>query len=108
VSRTKNVDRLRRWWGRDDYQAFLHLSEAKRCSTSCERLRTDLGYTHVLPFPILERARGRRVMYYMIHATDHPEVPKLMTSAYNNAVNPLPPEEQFLLALESAVRASPG
>jgi hypothetical protein len=47
-------------------------------------------------------------MYYMIHATDHPEVPKLMTSAYNNAVNPLPPEEQFLLALESAVRASPG
>jgi len=100
VSRTKNVERLRRWWGRDDYDVFLHLSEAKRCSTFCERLKTDLGYTHVLPFPILERARGRRVMYYMIHATDHPAAPKLMTYAYNTAVQPPPSEEQFLLELE--------
>jgi hypothetical protein len=79
---------------------FLHLSQTKRCSAFCERLKNDLGYAHVLPYPILERARGRRIMYYMIHATDHPAAPKLMTYAYNTAVHPLPPEEQFLLALE--------
>jgi hypothetical protein len=39
-------------------------------------------------------------MYYMIHATDHPAAPKLMTYAYNNAVQPPPPEEQFQLLLE--------
>ncbi len=107
VSRTKNVERLRRWWGRDDFDAFLHLSQAKRCSTFCERLKTELGYTHVLPFPILERAHGRRIMYYMIHATDHPAAPTLMTYAYNTAVHPLPSEEQFLLALERINDAKP-
>jgi hypothetical protein len=38
-------------------------------------------------------------MYYMIHATDHPQAPKLMVRAYNTAVLPPEPEEQLLLEL---------
>jgi len=38
-------------------------------------------------------------MYYMIHATDHPEAPKLMNRAYYKAVEPREPAEQFLLDL---------
>ena len=100
VSRTKNIERLRRWWGRDDYAAFLRLSQTKRCSQFCDRLEHDLGYAHVIPFPIFERQHGRRIMYFMIHATDHPVAPKLMTHAYNTAVHPQESEEQLLLALE--------
>ncbi len=44
---------------------------------------------------------GGRVMYYMIHATDHPEAPKFMSRAYRRAVLPLEPIEQLSLALFS-------
>jgi len=34
-------------------------------------------------------------MFWMIHASDHEEAPKLMVRAYNNAVAPLEPIEQI-------------
>ena len=40
-------------------------------------------------------------MYFMIHATDHPEAPKFMGRAYRRAVFPLEPIEQLKLELES-------
>ena len=40
-------------------------------------------------------------MYYMIHATDHPEAPKLMRRAYHRAVDPIEPLKQLKLALET-------
>ncbi len=42
-------------------------------------------------------------MYYMIHATDHEEAPKLMYRAYRQAVRPPEPLEQLGLALEGIV-----
>jgi hypothetical protein len=38
-------------------------------------------------------------MYYMIHATDHPEAPTLMSRAYRQAVHPLGPLEELQLDL---------
>lgn len=99
VSRTKNMERLRQWWGRDDYAAFLRSSQTKRRDQVCDRFRQELGYAYVTPFPIFEKKHARRIMYYMIHATDHVAAPKLMTLAYNTAVLPPEPEEQLLLAL---------
>jgi len=40
-----------------------------------------------------------KIMYHMIHATDHPEAPKFMSRAYRRAVHPLEPIEQFKLDL---------
>jgi three-Cys-motif partner protein len=102
VSRMKNIERLRQWWGRDDYADFLRSSQIKRLDQVCDRFRTELKYSYVTPFPIFEKKHGRRIMYYMIHATDHAAAPKLMTYAYNTAVLPPDPEEQFLLALTDA------
>jgi hypothetical protein len=42
-------------------------------------------------------------MYYMIHATDHPDAPEAMQGAYRNAVRPKEPAEQLLI--EAAGRA---
>jgi hypothetical protein len=36
-------------------------------------------------------------MYYMIHASDHPEAPKLMRRAYESAVKPKDQAEQLEL-----------
>ncbi len=48
-------------------------------------------------WPIYERHGGGRVMYYMIHATDHPEAPNLMNRAYHKAVMPIKTAEQMAL-----------
>ena len=40
---------------------------------------------------------GGRVMYYMIHATDHSEAPNLMNRAYHKAVMPIETAEQMAL-----------
>jgi len=34
-------------------------------------------------------------MFWMVHASDHPEAPKLMSRAYRNIVAPLEPIEQL-------------
>jgi three-Cys-motif partner protein len=99
VSNMRNMERLRLWWGRDDYPAFLRSSQAKRLAQVCGRFGEEFGYEYVTPYPIYERKGGRRIMYYMIHATDHPQAPMLMTRAYNTAVQPPEPEEQLLLSL---------
>ena len=39
-------------------------------------------------------------MYYMIHATDHPAAPKLMSRAYEKAVKPKEPYKQLILEFE--------
>jgi hypothetical protein len=63
------------------------------------RLKRDLQYKSVNAWPIFERENGGAIMYYMIHATDHPEAPKFMSRAYRRAVLPLEPIEQLTLDL---------
>jgi hypothetical protein len=65
----------------------------------CERFTNDLGYRYAHGWPIYERGEGRRVMYYMVHATDHQEAPKLMNRAYRAATGQVR-EEQLLLDLQ--------
>jgi hypothetical protein len=49
------------------------------------RFREELGYRYSSYFPIHGAEDGReiKVMYYMIHASDHPEAIKLMRRAYD-------------------------
>jgi hypothetical protein len=48
---------------------------------------------------------GGAVMYYMIHATDHPDGPKQMSRAYRNTVLPLEPIEQLRFELLPEMKA---
>lgn len=55
-----------------------------------ERFSTDLGYAYVVAYPIFDKNEGDRVMYYMIHASDHDEAPALMVRAHYKAVRSRP------------------
>lgn len=46
-------------------------------------------------------------MYYMIHATDHPEAPRLMSRAYQRAVQPKEPAEQLSLEFTALLQSQP-
>lgn len=94
--------KLRPWWGRNDWKAFLDLSTIERRKEAVRRFRVELGYRHVLAWPIYDReTTGGRIMYYMIHASDHDQAPILMSRAYAAAVRPLRPEQTSLLSDEA-------
>lgn len=62
----------------------------------------DLGYVDVKSWPIYQRESGGcKVMYHMIHATDHEEAPKLMYRAYRKVASGNVDIEQFALCLDS-------
>ena len=93
----KDIDVLKRWWGRDDWDSLRQMRAQRRVEVFVERFKADLGYKSVKPWPIYSREDGGNVMYYMIHATDHPAAPGLMYRAYHKAVLPREPEEQLAL-----------
>jgi three-Cys-motif partner protein len=99
ISTPEGEERVRRWLGNDDWRAFANLSSVDRAEVFVGRFREELGYRSVKAWPIFERAGGGTIMYFMIHATDHEEAPKLMYRAYDKAVDPPEPAEQLELLL---------
>jgi three-Cys-motif partner protein len=93
----KDTAVLRKWWGNGDWTKLREMSREERRDALVARIRTELGYKSVKAWPIYERDNGGAIMYYMIHATDHPEAPKFMARAYKRAVYPLEPIEQLKL-----------
>jgi len=92
---TRNPETARTWWG-DDWQALGKLTTHQRAMRFTERIKEEFRYASVKPWPISERkAGGGSVMYFMIHATDHPEAPILMRRAFEKAVDPTKPVEQI-------------
>lgn len=87
------------WWGRADSHELRGLSGADIAERLCERMRTELRYKSAKAWPIYERQTGGAIMYYMVHATDHPEAPLLMARAYNKAVEPKEAMKQLKLEL---------
>ena len=91
---------LMRWWGREDWKCIESLKAHKRSIIFSERFKKELGYNYAHPYPIYEKRGGGRIMYYMIHATDHPEAPKLMWRAYTEIVKNLSTEQQMTFDFE--------
>jgi three-Cys-motif partner protein len=85
--REATMQQIKHWWGRSDWQEVSGWTIEKLKDEMAERFRSELGYKDVRPYPIMEApGGGGRIMYYMIHATDHLDAPELMTRAYNTAL----------------------
>lgn len=97
---TKNLELLDRWWGNDGWKHLRKIKGHPRAELVAKRFRDELGYAHAYAWPIYERDKGvGRVMYHMIHATDHPEAPKLMNRAYFNATKSREPLDKLQMDL---------
>ncbi len=91
------METLQKWWGENDCDRFLKMKSYERLEALIRKFKKDLGYWSVRSYEIRERRNGGRIMYYMIHATDHSDAPTLMNRAYRRAVQPKEPLEQLLL-----------
>lgn len=77
-------ERCERWFGKQGVREFLALSSHERGRTMAQRFKEELGYAHSFAFPIQQSGRSGRIMFWMIHATDHERAPALMWQAYRH------------------------
>ena len=66
-----------------------------RAKLLCERFKDELGYRFAYAWPIYDRGAKGTVMFHMVHATDHPEAPKIMGRAYRQVTKALEPIEEL-------------
>jgi three-Cys-motif partner protein len=99
AAETNDKTTIDNWWGGSGWTDFQAARGLARGIMFSERLRTELGYADVRPYEIRSSEFGGRVMYYMIHATDHPVAPDLMARAYRIATKPADKAEQLTLKL---------
>jgi three-Cys-motif partner protein len=92
-------ERMRVWWGRDDWQVLLGLNAWRRCELFTARFVDELGYVSAKAWPIYEARQGSRLMYHMIHATDHSAAPTLMQRAHQKALFIPPDADQASLPI---------
>jgi len=96
---TKNIDQIDRWWGSPNWKQLRGMKGYPRAELFAKRFCDELGYAHAYSWPIYKRGPAGRIMYHMIHATDHPEAPKLMNRAYFNATKAKEPIEKLQMDL---------
>jgi three-Cys-motif partner protein len=94
ISGIRNTEKMLRWWGQPGWQELINTRSIDIAETVRKRFHSELGYKYVAAYPIFDRDRGNRIMYYMIHASDHDEAPALMVRAHHKAVQTLPKDLQ--------------
>lgn len=99
LSAVRNETLLEQWWGRNDWTQLKDMTASQIKDEIVRRFKAELGYQSAKAWPIYKRRGSEHIVYYMIHATDHPEAPKLMSRAYNQAVQPWEIPEQLSLPL---------
>lgn len=105
IAALKDDAKLRAWWGRDDIDLVRSTTKPiEQARLFSQRFVGELGYASALAWPIYERTDSGlgKVMYFMIHATDHPEAPKLMNRAYKAATSTFEPMEHQQSSFDGA------
>jgi three-Cys-motif partner protein len=96
----RKTEKMVKWWGASDWRKLIGMRSYDIAELVRRRFQKELGYKYVAAYPIVDADHGNRVMYYMIHASDHDEAPALMVRAHHKAVKSLPRERQEKLFKE--------
>jgi three-Cys-motif partner protein len=90
----RDEDKLLKWWGNSDWRSLEKMPRAGIAELVRSRFEKELGYQFAVAYPIFDREHGNKIMYYMIHASDHTEATGLMIRAHRKAVRALPSQLQ--------------
>jgi three-Cys-motif partner protein len=94
----KNEETPLNWWGRPDWRDLLQMNCWSIAELVRKRFNEELGYKFAAAYPIFDRDEGNKIMYCMVHASDHEDAPALMVRAHAKAVRSIPKETQFCFA----------
>lgn len=94
---------MKAWWGRDDWSKLTKCRVHAMADMTTARFTQELGYAFAHAWPIRARESGGRILYYMVHASDHEAAPVLMRRAYSKALDqPEPPDQLDFLKMLNA------
>jgi three-Cys-motif partner protein len=79
---TKSKERLDDWWGNKNWSQLRGMPPSRIAELMCDRFLNELKYKFVKAWPIRRSKTSRRIMYFMIHATDNEHAPKIMGRAF--------------------------
>lgn len=98
ASRTAEaLQQIEAWYGGGNWDALAELSTFELAEHFQARFQQEFGYRFVIPWAIYERSDpDSRIMFYMIHASDHARAPKLMADAYAEVVVDVPKPDRRL------------
>lgn len=82
VCKGQTEARVERWWGGSDWRKLIGMDKTIRARLLATRFEKEFGYKKAVPYPVHSERWGGRVMYHMIHSTDHPDAFSLMVRAY--------------------------
>lgn len=104
LANQKKVDILEKWWGKDNWPILREMDMQERLDAFVDRFKNDLNYLSVMAWPIFKRQNQGNIMYYMIHATDHPAAPQLMYRAYHEAIKPKKPLNEVQMEFADLIK----
>ena len=87
--------KMLRWWGRNDWRILEGMANTEIAEVFRRRFLDELEYRYADMWPIYESQSGNRIMYYMLHASDHDEASKQMHRAYKNVTRRSIQSEQY-------------
>lgn len=89
-STPERLGEIDKWWGGEGWRELIGSSQVTLLRQMCDRFSDELGYQYVTPWPVFKDEKGTRKMFYLIHASDHEEAPRLMKRAYARVIGAVP------------------
>lgn len=109
IDALKNDKRLAEWWGAEDTSVLRGCTRSHDfAKLFVSRFKNELKYRSATAWPIYSKGDGGRIMFFMIHASDHPEAHKLMYRAYKQATLAAAPMEHSQMEIDVSGFEMPG
>lgn len=83
-STPKRLSEIDQWWGGPGWRDLKELTQTEISEVVSKRFQNELGYTYATGWPIFLEEDSTRKAFVLIHATDHPLAPKLMSKAFHS------------------------
>ena len=83
------------WWGNSNWRDLQGMRGIEVAQSFQRRFLNELKYRYAEAWPIYRQHGSKQIMYYMLHATDHHDAPKLMHRAYRSITKRVAPNRQF-------------
>lgn len=83
-TRPEKIKEIDEWYGPGDWGEFMQKGSFERAAIWKQRFVEKLGYKYAKAFPMKERGNDGRIMFWLIHASDHPRAIPLMDGAYRS------------------------
>lgn len=107
AKRDKKIAEIDAWWGGDGWRDFIQLTSYERAYFLRDRFKNELGYRYAKAFPMMSKGSEGSILFWLIHASDHPRAIPLMAAAYRSIGLKISDEEWGQMRLDELLAELP-